>query len=198
MGLFKNAQNQPQLSEREKLQGKFNSCRGTLLSVVLFTAINIVLLVTNTNSYFLFSAFIPYLIVDFAMAVCGKYPADYYEGSLSEYQFLDDSVLVVAVVIAAVLVGLYLLSWLLSKKPRVGWLIFALVFFALDTVLMLLIGGEAFTTIIDIVFHGWALFSLIGGIRAYYKLKKLPEEEPATVLEEVPVEEPAAVLEEQN
>ena len=188
MGLFKKNENQPQVSDRDKLLSRFGTARSTLLSVVLFTAVNIVLLITNANTYFLFSAFIPYVIADYGMYFCGKYPAEYYEGDLSEYQFLDNSFLIGALVVAAVILALYLLSWLLSKKPRVGWLIFGLVFFALDTVLMLLMGGEAFTTVLDIVFHGCVLFSLISGIIAYYKLKKLPEEEaPAAVQEEVPV-----------
>lgn len=191
MGLFKKA-NQPQVPERDKLLGRFGAARSTLLSVLLFTAVNIVLLVTNANSYFLFSAFIPYAIMDYAMYFCGKYPAEFYEGDISEYYFLDNSFLVGALVVVAIILGLYLLSWLLSKKPRVGWLIFGLVFFALDTVLMLLMGGEAFHTVLDFIFHGWVLISLIGGIISYYKLKKLPAEEEAPVLQEevpTPVEE---------
>jgi diguanylate cyclase (GGDEF)-like protein len=46
--------------------------------VLGFTIINIILLVTNTNTYFLFSAYIPYLIADFAMYFGGKYPAFYH------------------------------------------------------------------------------------------------------------------------
>lgn len=189
MGLFKKGQTQSQEPNRNKLMGRFGAARSTLLSVVLFTAVNIVLLVTNANSYFLFSAFVPYAIMDYAMYFCGKYPAEYYEGDLSEYYFLDNSFLIGALVVVAIILTLYLLSWLLSKKPRVGWLIFGLVFFALDTALMLLMGGEAFHTALDFIFHGWVLISLIGGIISYYKLKKLPEEEeiPAMVQEEAPV-----------
>lgn len=191
MGLFEKA-NHPQVPERDKLLRRFGAARSTLLSVLLFTAVNIVLLVTNANSYFLFSAFIPYAIMDYAMYFCGKYPAEFYEGDISEYYFLDNSFLVGALVVVAIILGLYLLSWLLSKKPRVGWLIFGLVFFALDTVLMLLMGGEAFHTVLDFIFHAWVLISLIGGIISYYKLKKLPAEEEAPVLQEevpAPVEE---------
>ena len=188
MGLFNKSQNQPKVADRQKLLNRYGSARGTLLAIVLFTAINIVLLITNSNSYFLFSAFIPYMVVDYGMYFCGKYPTEFYEGDLSEYQFLDNSVLVVAVVIAAVLLAAYLLCWLFSKKPRVGWLICGLVFFVMDTVLMALLGGEAFTTVMDILFHVWALASLTLGIISYYKLKKLPQEEeiPAPVPEEVP------------
>lgn len=189
MGLFNKNQNrqaQP-FSQRQQLERRYASARMNLLWVVLFTAINIVLLVSNSYTYFLFSAFIPYAIVDYGMIVCGKYPADFY-GDLSQYQFFDTTVLVVLIAVAAVICVLYLLCWIFSKKRRVAWLIVGLVFFALDTVFMLL-GGISADRILDIVFHGWVIISLTGGIIAHSKLKKLPEEEPAPVAESVQTEE---------
>lgn len=189
MGLFNKNQNQQAqpFSQRQQLERRYASARMNLLWVVLFTAINIVLLVSNSYTYFLFSAFIPYAIVDYGMIVCGKYPADFY-GDLSQYQFLDSTVLVVLIAVAAVICVLYLLCWIFSKKRRVAWLIVGLVFFALDTVFMLL-GGISADRILDIVFHGWVIISLTGGIIAHSKLKKLPAEEPAPVAESVQTEE---------
>jgi hypothetical protein len=189
MGLFNKNQNQQAqpFSQRQQLERQYASARMNLLWVVLFTAINIVLLVSNSYTYFLFSAFIPYAIVDYGMIVCGKYPADFY-GDLSQYQFFDTTVLVVLIAVAAVICVLYLLCWIFSKKRRVAWLIVGLVFFALDTVFMLL-GGISADRILDIVFHGWVIISLTGGIIAHSKLKKLPAEEPAPVAESVQTEE---------
>lgn len=192
MGLFNKNQNQQAqpFSQRQQLERRYASARMNLLWVVLFTAINIVLLVSNSYTYFLFSAFIPYAIVDYGMIVCGKYPADFY-GDLSQYQFFDTTVLVVLIAVAAVICVLYLLCWIFSKKRRVAWLIVGLVFFALDTVFMLL-GGISADRILDIVFHGWVIISLTGGIIAHSKLKKLPAEEPAPVAESVQTEETAS------
>ena len=95
--------------------------------------------------------------------------------------FFDNSVFVILLVISVVLTLLYLLAWLLSGKNRVGWLIFALVFFGLDTIGMLLLSGISLDSIFDIVFHAWAIYDLILGIRAYYKWKKLPPEEEAVI-----------------
>lgn len=47
-------------SERYTLENKYNTTRYNLLLVIGFTLINIVLLVTNSDRYFLFSAYIPY------------------------------------------------------------------------------------------------------------------------------------------
>ena len=173
--------NTQQLSQHEVLANRYQSARHNILLVVVFTLINIFLLVTNSNTYFLFSASIPYYLVDLGMFLCGKYPAEYYQ-EIGGMETLNDTFLVVTLVIAAVIVVLYLLSWIFSKKPRVGWMIFALVFFVIDTLGMLWWAGISSDMIIDVVFHGWVIVSLSMGIAAYFKLKNLPEEE-------IPVEE---------
>jgi hypothetical protein len=67
----------------------------------------------------------------------------------------------------------------MSRKNRVGWLIFALVFFGLDTLGMLIFNGIAADGIIDIVFHAWIIYYLVVGIIAHNKLKNYPyEDEP--------------------
>jgi hypothetical protein len=62
---------------------------------------------------------------------------------------LDSSLLVIGVAVAAVICGLYLLCWFLSKKNKVAWFIVALVLFSLDTLLMLM-GGIVGTLFIAV------------------------------------------------
>lgn len=204
MGLFKNRQAAQDISPRQLLESKYANARRDILFVLGFTIINIILLVTNSNTYFLFSAYVPYAIVDAAMYLCGKYPAEFYEGMSME--LYGDGVFTVLMVIAALILVMYLLSWFFSDKGRVGWLVFAMVLFGLDCVSlvltmldMLAIGVPLSEYLFDILFHVWFMVSLIGGVSAHNKLKKLPpEEEP--VLEEIPQapaeEEPAAPTEE--
>ncbi len=183
MGIFGNKSNAQALSQRDVLQNKFNGARANLLLVVLFSVINLVLLVTNSDTYFLFSAFIPYFTGILAMDMCGKYPAEYYEGNMADYDFFGNGVFAVLLAIAAVGIALYLICWFFSKKPRVGFLIFALVLFAIDTLGMFGLMGFSVDMIIDYVFHIWVIVSLISGISAYFKLKKLPPEEEAPAIE---------------
>lgn len=180
-----------QLSQREIYEQKYNSSRTNLLFVVIFTVINIVLLVTNADSYFLFSAFVPYFIATLGMMLCGRFPAEFYENGLEDMIFLSDTFFVVVMVIAAVITLFYLLAWFMSSKKRVGWIIFALVFFGLDTVAMIFINGLSLESGLDILFHAWVIYYLIIGINAHSKLKKLPveDEAPATTEEEVTTEE---------
>lgn len=175
MGLFKNRQGAQEISPRQALEVKYAGARRDILFVLGFTIVNIILLVTQANTYFLFSAYIPYLIADLAMLFCGKYPAEYYEGLVLD--FYGDGVFAVLLGIAAVILVMYLLCWFFSDKGRVGWLIFAAVLFGLDTAGMLLLGGLSLDYVFDIVFHAWFLYSLISGAFACHKLKKLPPEE---------------------
>lgn len=172
-------------TQRQLLESKFHGARHNILLVVIFTLINVLLLVTNSNTYFLFSSYIPYLLADLGMLLCGMYPVEVYGGDLAGWEFLDKSFLVVTLVIAAVVLVLYLLCWIVSKKNKVGWMILALVLFGVDTALMFLINGIALEAIIDIIFHGWVIFSLASGIIAHYKWKKLPVElsEPVEFVE---------------
>lgn len=163
--------------DRHALENRFRSARSNLLWIVAFTVINIVLLVTNSNTYFLFSAYIPYFLVTMGMALCGMFPTEYYGEDLLWMEFLDRSVFTVFLVIAFVIVALYLISWIFSKNNKRGWLIFALVFFSLDTLGMFALEGFAIESIIDVVFHVWVIISLSLGIHACNKLKKMPIEE---------------------
>ena len=178
--LFKNNPQQTTMSPRQSLMMKYNSARGNLLAVILFTLVNIVLLVTKSGFYFLFSAFIPYMLVDEAWFYTGRYPAELYEEYYPGMIFSEDKLLYICLAIAIVIVAVYFIFWLFSKNNRAGWLVATLVFFSLDTVSLLLYSFLYVTfdprSIIDILFHAWVLYYLINGLVANSKLKKLPAE----------------------
>ena len=175
--IFTKNQTNTSFTPRQLLENKYKVSRANLLLVLAFTAINLILLLINSNTYFLFSAFIPYFIADLGMLMCGKYPAEFYVDDFAGMEFLDTSFLVVMVVIAFAVLALYLLAWFLSKNNKVGWLIFALILFGIDTVLMFLLSGISVSSIFDILFHAWVIYELAVGIHAHYKLKALPPEE---------------------
>ncbi len=162
---------------RQGLENQFKSARGNLLLVVAFTAINIILLVTNSDSYFLFSAYIPYILVSVGMLLCGMFPKEYYGQDFAEMEFFSTPVFVVLLVIALIFVALYLIGWIFSKNNKGGWLIFALVVFSVDTLGMFAFQGFAFESILDIIFHIWVIVCLARGVSAWVKLKNMPIEE---------------------
>ena len=176
MALFKKKEVNQNLSEREKLESRYNGSRNNILLVVAFTLINTVLLIVGSDSYFLFSAAVPYYLTLLGMIYTGKMPAEYY-ADVEDFVPFDNSVFIVAVAVSVAVIALYALSWFLSKK-KTGWMIFALVFFIIDTLAMFYFAGISADMVIDIVFHAWVIISLASGIMAASKLKKLPEEQP--------------------
>lgn len=176
MALFKKKEANQNLSEREKLEIRYKGSRNNILLVVVFTLVNSVLLITGSESYFLFSAAVPYYLTLYGMIYTGRMPAEYY-ADVEDFVPFDNSFFIITVAIAVIVIGLYALSWHLSKK-RHGWLVFALVIFVIDTLAMFYFAGFSSDMIIDIVFHAWVIISLASGISAALKLKKLPEEVP--------------------
>lgn len=165
------------LSDRQALETRYKNSRANLLLVVVFTVINIVLLIAQSDTYFLFSAYIPYALVALGMLLCGMYPSEYYGQDFLSMEFLSPSVFIIFAVIALIITILYLISWFFSKNNKAGWLIFALVIFAVDTVGMFAFVGFELDSVIDIVFHVWVIISLALGINACSKIKKMPADE---------------------
>ncbi|MBQ7172288.1 MAG: hypothetical protein IJR89_08450 [Clostridia bacterium] len=165
-------------SNPQVLKTNVKNARNNLLLVFAFTLINIILSAVSSDLYFLFSAFIPYVLVTWGRMFCGLYPDEFYTEETASAKLLSPSFFAVFLGIALVFTALYLISWIFSKN-KAGWLVFALVFFAVDTAAMFVILGFQLSSIIDILFHIWVLASLAWGIRANAKLKALPPEETA-------------------
>ena len=150
---------------------RYKSALTSLLLIVAFSGINLVLLMLNTNKYFLFSAYIPYLLGDYAMFYGGKYSAEYYK-DFPDTEFFGEAYFALLTVIAAVVILFYLLCFFMAKKGKGVFLALALALFALDTVVMFFVVGLSVFQIIDIIFHIWAVASLALGVREYLKSKK--------------------------
>ena len=168
--------------ERRKLTQRLNTARTNILIVVALTLINVFILLFDGDSYFVFSASFPYIMVFYAMFLCGKFPIEYYELAEGEEIYpLGNGVFAIMLVIAFVSIALYFLSWIMSKKHGIAWIIFALVMFVIDTLLLVLVLGVEVDNLIDLAFHIWVLVSFVMGIVSYFKLKKLPEPYVVTV-----------------
>ena len=159
---------------REALERAYKNSRGNLLLIVIFTLINALLAYFGSFSYFLFSAYLPYLSVMLGFALTG-----HIETELPVT--IDGKYLVWFIGFAVLVLGLYLLFFLFSKK-HYGWLIPALVFFVIDTVFLVrdsFNGSFDFSVVMDLFFHAWVILSLALGIVNGVKLKKLDAAEAA-------------------
>ncbi|MCL2200540.1 MAG: hypothetical protein FWB75_01120 [Oscillospiraceae bacterium] len=158
---------------------KFSRARGALLSVVVFTLVNLLIEVFGLEFYFLYSAFFPQLVyvmlADFNFAVLGF-------------------------VLALGITAIYFVCWILSKKRRV-FILIAMIIFLMDTLarlglaaLIVFDGGMDIWFIVELVFCAWILISLIGGTVAWSKLRSAtPEQFSAAEGEVAKAEETEAV-----
>ena len=173
--LFGNFADDPRV-QKQALASKYSAARINLLLFIIFSAVNLIMLALGTNTYFLFSATVPYLIVQIAKVYCGMLPPEYYTGELAGMEFADKSFFYISIAVAGLVLGIYLLCWLLSKKNNVRWLIIGLVLVVFDTLLLLLNSGLG--SIVDLLFHIWMIVIIGSGIKAYNKLQSLPKEDP--------------------
>ncbi len=172
------------VSPRQQLMQKYNTCRVNLLLVILFTLISLATYYFN-GTYFLFSAFLPLLF----FAVGAEYAAiadgsaqnisDYAPEAVETLSNIGAGIfLAIGLVIAIVLLSVYFICWLCSKKHPAAMVVVA-VYFAIDC-LALLINFDI-SAILDVVFHVWVMYYLVSAIVANSKLKKLPPDEAAPV-----------------
>jgi len=173
-----------QMSPRQVAQSRYKSARWDLLIVIIFTVLNIVMLLTGSETMMLFSATIPYYAVVLA------YVANMEFGGLE--WFVTGSL-----ILAFIILAVYLLCWIFSKK-RHGWLIAALVLFCVDTAATLVLYMDNLASgIMDFVIHGAVIYYLALGVKAGKDLKYMPEEvvpmPNSEVTAQVPLENSTAI-----
>lgn len=134
--------------------------RYALLLILIFTVVNLAFLLLDTGRYFLFSASVPYYLTALGILM-----------DVSGFGVYTTT----ALVISAVILVVYLLCWLLSKKRGV-WLTVALVLFILDTIGLAVAAftllEEPASCILDLVFHILAIVALVQGVVYSGKLKR--------------------------
>lgn len=173
----------PMLSPRAKLEQQYKTSRMNLLLVIIFTIISMATIYLN-GSYFLFTAQLPLAIftegVLYQQIADGTYAymAELTAEDISYYTDLSDTMLIVGIVAAVIILAVYFICWLASKKHPAAMVV-AAVFFGIDCVILLM--GFSVDYIVDIIFHAWVMYYLIAAIVASSKLKKLPPEEEAPV-----------------
>lgn len=158
---------------RENLTRKITAGQYALMLIFLFTILNLVLLLLNTDRYFLFSASLPYYLTLVGMGLDNNF------SSLGWDQIGTHTV--TALVISAVILLLYFLCLVLSSK-RPGWLVGALVLFLVDTAALAVFSFVLYenpaANLMDGFLHLWAIIELFQAVLANRKLKKLPPEVP--------------------
>ena len=137
--------------ENKKMQNSpqrvYQSARIAIILLVALTAVNILMSVAGIDRYFVSSVFMSYFMVT----------------------IIPDTGLGAAIAVA-ILVP-YLLAFFLSKKQP-GWMIAALVLFALDTLFVIFtmfllyrIGESPWSMLFDLALHAFVIFELVMGVK---------------------------------
>ena len=166
-----NVQNTAPMSPREEVEMKYKRSRANLLLVTIVSVVNLFTMALN-YSYFLFSARMPAFILEVILS------------EVPEGETIPFTDLLIPIVIGIIMTVPYLLCWIFSKK-RPGWMVAALVVFAIDCILLLTMYYLS-AVIVDLLFHAWVMFYLITGVINGFKLKKMPEDEPLPEFGEIP------------
>ena len=137
------------------LETRYRTGRLALLVIFGCSVVNVLANAFGLDVHFLFGAFLPYLLVLYGNLFTGRLPESYYENlNMDELVFLEDSFLVGMIFAAAFVTLLFLLGWFFSKTYQVNWLLFSLVLYALDAVVMLLLFGFGISLLADYALHG--------------------------------------------
>jgi hypothetical protein len=151
----------------------FEKSRNNLLSVIIFTVINLILTYFDASVNFLFSATLPQFILEIGKAMNSE---------------MESNVLIiVGLIIAFIIIIPYFIFWILARRVRVLILV-ALIFFSIDSLLLLYLIFNTefnFSVLLEIAFHVWILYYLINGVKAWYKLRSINTEVFNTILLEI-------------
>jgi len=145
--------------------------------------INLLLAAFEADFYLLFSAQIPTLIY---------------------YVALMDGFAAVGFVIAVVMIGVYLLCYLLSKKRR-AFILAALIFFIVDAIIFLFLfagammdfGFEIFD-LIEVAFYVWIMYYLVTGTKAWAYLRNVSAADLEAARQDIAKDEEKAAKEEEK
>jgi len=145
------------------LQRKVKTGLGSYIAFVVFTYVNLVLILQNSSLKFPFSAMMPVIPLYFGQQFY------YEEGIFALYM--------IGIVVSIIFASVYLLLYFLSRK-RVVPILITIIFVIIDTVVLVLLSlDDIAASTIDIIFHIWVLIAMINLFRARLALNKTVTEE---------------------
>ena len=178
------------IKTKEIYQRELVTSRMNLLLSVIFTVVNLVMVLFDDSTGFLFSAAIPHYTSFFFAFNCGILSESYYESYYAGYEggkyaetwketfpFLDPSIFWTVFAISILItIGLFVL-WFFSKKHRICSVI-TLAYYIVDTLFLLgaayLLGMGGISLIIQLLFHAWIVYYAVLAVRAWKGIDTAP------------------------
>ncbi|MBQ4122013.1 MAG: hypothetical protein IJD35_08360 [Clostridia bacterium] len=170
------------IKTKEMYQRDLTMSRMNLLLSVIFTVVNLVMVMISISTSFLFSASIPHYLSLFFAVNCGLFDDSYYQSFYgddwkNELVFFDPSIFwAVFAFSVAIIIGLFLL-WFFSKKHKVCSMI-TLSFYIVDTLFLVafsfFVGAGGIDLILQLLFHAWIVYYAVLSVRAWKGIGTAP------------------------
>lgn len=160
----------PNTVKKNQYLNRWRGGAWTLFLIGAFSVLNILMYAFGSNSYFLFTAYLPY-----SFGITG---VDYLTGWYDTP--VDSGIGTFFLSFSAVFIILYFVIWFFSRK-KAGWLIAGLVLFLLDTLYMvyaMIASGDPAWFTMDCIIHALAIAEIAVGLHAALKYGKLPVDVP--------------------
>lgn len=160
--------------ERKRYERIYSISRHGIFVIAVFTMINFIIKLKTYGDCFIFSAYIPYVLLEYGMLYSGVFPEGFDPGGLTRMEKYDTSFFSIMMLVAVMIVSLYVYCWSYSKKNKGGFMITALVMFSVDTLAYFISNGVSLEHITDIIFRTVILVGLVAGVVVYFRMKELP------------------------
>ena len=161
----------PNTVKKNQYLNRWRGGAWTLFLIGVFSVLNILMYAFGSDSYFLFTAYLPY-----SFGIWGvNYLMGWYDTPV------DSGIGTFFLSVSAVFIILYFVIWFFSRK-KAGWLIAGLVLFLLDTLYMvyaMIASGDPAWFTMDCIIHALAIAEIAVGLHAALKYGKLPVDVPA-------------------
>ena len=151
----------------------FTKARNNLLAVIAFTAINLILTAFDSGVSFLFSATLPQFVLEIGQVLDSEMERSFFT--------------IVGLVFACIIIITYFVFWILAKRIRV-FILVALIFFGIDTLALLYVISNMefnFSLLLQIAFHGWVLYYLVNGVKAWSKTRDVSTDVFNVIMQEI-------------
>ena len=146
---------------------KYKAGRSSLLLAIVLSTVNLILLVAQSDFFFLFSFSIPTIF-----ALVGQ---EFY------FETANNLFYTVGVALAAISILVFLACWILSKNHRVALLV-AFILLCIDTLIFVSLFALGAATadfdifyFIELGFRAWLFISVLVGVLAYGKLRNVSQ-----------------------
>ena len=169
----------PMIKTKEYLRSQLNKMRSNILICAIATMLGLILVLIGLDSFFIYSAALPSLLLLYFAIHSGWLMDEFYKGSIYEnapFPYSEDTVFAMAAVAVVIIAFLGVLWYLCGKKKLFAYV--ALGFFTFDTLFLLAFGilgiGVSSPLILNLICHGYLIYACYRTVKLFDEYSLAP------------------------